>query len=384
MARSILPLACLLACASLVACSSEPAGTGEPDDPTTVSPKQGGPSAGGASQDPSAPGGETTPGDPASPGGASCIAQPKCDGAGGPDLGPIRPWASTLSQYVVDLGAPYHRGRDMIYSVGDAQWILGKFTYSLVDKEIKGEDVDIYVERGCAGAWEKLGTAQTTHDGDHTPVEGVDDSGGRIYFQVPADKTLGIGRHRIRLVVAGDHTSTDLLLDIVPKGTKIVVSDVDGTLTSSESAEFPALLTGDLPGPQPGSADALAALAGEGYRIVYLSARPEWLTNRTKEFIDFYGFPPGIVHTTSTTFGAIGNAARDFKSGELELLKGHGMSIGWAFGNQPSDTDAYQAANIMPVDHRVFLNLADPNGGRQIASFNDLLPTVTAEPRLCK
>ena len=61
---------------------------------------------------------------------------------------------------------------------------------------------------------------------------------GRYYFDIPAERQLAAGRHRVRLVVAGDGTSTDLFIDIVLPKTPIFVSDVDGTLTSSENVEF--------------------------------------------------------------------------------------------------------------------------------------------------
>src|SRR6185295_11266439 len=122
---------------------------------------------------------------------------------------------------------------------GDDQWVLGKFTYSLVAKDLTDEEVDVFVEKGCAGTWEKLGTTTTTsNDTNHAVIEDVADNGGRAYFQIPKDKALPLGRHRIRLVVAGDQTSTDLVMDVVPKGTKIVVTDVDGTLTDRKSTRL--------------------------------------------------------------------------------------------------------------------------------------------------
>jgi hypothetical protein len=378
------PLLALVACIPLVACAAEsdPIGAPEGDAPELV----GADGAGGGSSGGAAGGSADDPGGASGSSGglAQCIAQPSCDGAAGPELGQKRDFRHSLSSFYASA-TPYHRGRDMIYAVGDAQWIIGKFTYSLVDKDLTDEDVDVWVERDCAGTWEKLGTGTTTtNDGLHPPVEGVEDTGGRLYFQIPKGKELPVGRHRVRLVVAGDLTSTDLVIDVVPKGTKIVVSDVDGTLTSSEAAEFPAMLTGDLPGAQPKAADVLSTLANEGYRIVYLTARPEWLTARTHEFLTMYGFPPGIVHPTSTEGGALGGAAAEFKSQELASLASHSLAIGWAFGNQPSDTDAYDDAQVEPVDHRVFLRLSDAHGGRRIESYGDLLPVVTAEPKLCR
>lgn len=328
--------------------------------------------------------------DPSSPGGpagsprTACIAQPACNSGEGPLLSAARPFThSVVSNVIVAAGPAFHRGRDQILSVGDPQWVMGKITYSYVDKDLTDEEVDVFVERGCGGAWEKLGTTKTTTSGAHATVDGVDDSGGRVYFQIPKAKELAVGRHRVRLVVAGDQTSTDLLMDVLPKGSPIVVSDVDGTLTDSENAEYPALLTGTLPGAQPRAADALSALAAKGYHVVYVTARPEWLTGRTHEFLNASGFPPGVVHTTTGLTGALGGAAALFKSAELAMLAAHGHKIEWAFGNRASDTDAYDAAAIK-LDQRVFLRVTDPHGGRRIEAYSEILPAISALPATCK
>jgi hypothetical protein len=315
---------------------------------------------------------------------AACLAQPSCDGQSVPALAPTRSFNHYGSSAVTLTGPAFHRGRDQIVSVGEAQWVIGKFTYSYIDTDLEDEDVDIFVERGCGGTWDKLGSTRTTTSGAHATVENVEDTGGRVYFEIPKAKELGPGRHRVRLVVAADHTSADLMIDVLPKGSPIVVSDVDGTLTSSETAEYPALLTGSLPAAQPHAADALSMLAAKGYHVVYLTARPEWLTGRTHEFLTQNGFPPGVVHTTTGLTGANGSAAAAFKSGELTLLQRHGHAIRWGFGNKPSDTDAYEAAQINPLDHRVFLRVDDAHGGRRIEAYSDILPAVTATPAVCK
>ena len=60
-------------------------------------------------------------------------------------------------------------------------------------------------------------------------------------------------------------------------------------------------------------------LAAKGYRPLYVTARPDWLTSRTREFLAKNGFPPGIIHTTTKGTGAIGAAAeRRFKSTEIQ------------------------------------------------------------------
>ncbi len=329
-----------------------------------------------------APGAGTEPGTGAAL--PACLAMPACDGATGPTLGPKREWAHYANMLTSKAGSAYHRGRDRVIKTGAPQVVIGKFTYSYADVDIEGEDVDVFVERGCGGSWEKLGTTKTTFSGEHADVDDVSDSGGRVYFEIPAAKALAPGRHRVRMVVAADQTFADAILDVVPDGTPMFVSDVDGTLTESEHAEWRALYEGVDPPAHPKAAEALSALAAKGIRPVYLTARPEWLMGKTHEFLKNKGFPPGIVITTTGLTGISGSAARDYKTAALARLADQGARVIWAFGNRDTDTDAYDAAEIKPVDHRVFLRIDDPHGGRRIEAYSEILPLTQAQPAICK
>ena len=76
-----------------------------------------------------------------------CLALPTCS-APAPKLGPRADW-NHVSSGLVTLGSANHRGRDQLVREGDPQWIVGKFAYGLTDKDLKGEDVDVHVLRGC-------------------------------------------------------------------------------------------------------------------------------------------------------------------------------------------------------------------------------------------
>ncbi len=166
---------------------------------------------------------------------------PACD-TPPPDPGPELAWKGFFSSTIA-AGIPSHRGRDLLLNPGDPQWVLGKFAYSAppieLDKDMHGEQVDIWLLRGCGDQWELLGSALTSDDGDNATVEGVKDTGGWIYFKIPADKALGVGIHRIHMVLRGDLTTADQIIEVAPPDTPMFVSDIDGTLTSSENAEFP-------------------------------------------------------------------------------------------------------------------------------------------------
>jgi hypothetical protein len=296
-----------------------------------------------------------------------------------------RSWRHAVKSRVDSAaGDPNHRGRDLFINPGAPQTIIGKLAYGVADKDLEDEDVDVFVQRDCGTSWEKLGTALSTGGGAaHATVEGVDDSGGRVYFEIPADKQLGPGRHRVRLVVAGDGSSTDLFLDIVEPKTPIFVSDVDGTLTSSENVEFVKLLQGTLPDTHPGAPEALQALAAKGYRPIYVTARPESLVQRTRDFLEARGFPPGLVHTSTSATGAgFGASAAKYKTGELAMLAKKGLVPAFGFGNKTSDSDAYGGAGI-PKDHRIFFQITGAFEGQRIESYEDLVPGFKALPNAC-
>ncbi|MFT3775984.1 MAG: phosphatidylinositol transfer protein [Minicystis sp.] len=374
-----------LASAALVACGP---GTGEITGGTgagssTSSASTGGNGGSGGESSSSTSSSSGTGGAGGVP-GAWCAPIPACDTAP-PDPGPAQPWTHDIaSPIIVATGDPNHRGRDLYLNPGDPQWIIAKFAYGLADKDLKDEKVDIYLLRDCGSAWEKLGTAVTTQEDAHASVEGVDDSGGRVYFQIPPDKALAPGRHRAHLVVQGDLSSTDVFIEVVPPHAPMFVTDVDGTLTDSENAEFGALLTGSLPGVHPDAAKAFGILVSKGYHPMYVTARPEWLVQRTRELLDTNAFPPGVVHTTLGLTGATGSAAATYKTDEMALLATKGLLPAWAFGNTATDAEAYENGMIMPVDHRIFYQFDDTMfGGRRIESYTDLLAEVSALPSLC-
>jgi hypothetical protein len=375
MPGEIVRLTCALAVVFVVcACGSSGEDAGSAGTSTGGSGGEAGSALGGSAG--------TTPSGGAAGAPPSCVPMPACD-APLPDPGPARPWNHVTSQLIATEFAN-HRGRDLVLTPGMDQWVIGKFAYGVLDKDIHDEEVDIWLDRECKGDWEKLGTGLTTNDGDHAPVEGVDDSGGRIYFQIPDAERLGVGRHRIWMVVAGDLTSAVQYIEVVPPGTHYFVSDVDGTLTTSENVEFSSILTGTVSPANPDAPEALSALAAAGYRPFYLSARPEFLVGRTREFVTAHGFPLGVVHTTLTLVGGTGTTASSFKAGELLDFEKRGMLFDYAFGNTASDADAYKQAGILPLDHRIFFQFTDSAyGGRRIDAYSELVPEFSALTSIC-
>lgn len=310
-----------------------------------------------------------------------CAAM-QCVAASPPSVGRAR-WRHTRTNVTVRLGAARHRGRDAFYRANEAQWAIAKFAYGPADADLHDEDVDLWVRRNC-GPWEPLGTARTTRDGQHPTVDGVQDDGGRVYFEIPRARALEEGAHTIRFVVRGDGSSTEQRIRVLGPRSRVIVTDVDGTLTENEFAEFPAMLSGTLASTHDGAPEMFSALARRGYDILYLTARPEWLLPRTKEWLAARGFPQGIVHTTLGPTGYVGDAAEAFKSEELRALSAHLQGPPFmAFGNMPSDIRAYRAAQI-DASRAYFYRQAVPAGqGVRHESYRSLLGMAEQQPPLC-
>lgn len=324
------------------------------------------------------------PADVAGDAPSSCPAPPACNAAP-PPLGATTSWRHLTTRLTVALGSARHRGRDLLLREGDAQWALAKFAYGLNDDDLNDEDVDIYLLRDCA-RWERLGTAATSRDSaPHAAVEGVADSGGRVYVQIPAAQRLGVGWHRLLFVVRGDHTTATQWINVVPATARVVVTDVDGTLTESENAAFTALFTGPPPAANPGGADMLRALVDRGYQVMYLTARPEWLEPTTHQWLTLRGFPRGIVHTTLGLTGALGGAAETFKTEELRALRTRFMrSPDYGFGNTDSDVAAYVAGMVPTAGSFYYRFGGNLRGGARVDDYNTLVPRFRALPAVCR
>ncbi len=269
------------------------------------------------------------------------------------------------SSLVVATGAANHRGRDVLVVVGEPQQLEAKLAYGPADKDLSDEDVLFRYELPDGSGHRDLGIVRTSHDGP-------DDDGGRARFTIPRGEELPIGRHVIRATVLGDGTEATLVLLVVPNDQSVFVSDVDGTLTESEVAELPALASGKLPAAHPHASLVFQRLVAQGLVPVYLTARPEWLMGRTRAFLQANGFPPGVVLTRKDKSGGYGASAAAFKRAELERLARR-FRIEWAFGNMPSDADAY-AGIVRDPRRRILYRYADPeHRARRIEGYAELL-----------
>lgn len=278
------------------------------------------------------------------PGQLGSDARPRPDGAvGDPPIFascvgraytplPAQAWRHDVATPIITAaGAANHSAQDAIGSPGQDVNVPAKFTYGTVSKDLEDEDVEVFID-DCTG-WQDLGAATTSAD-------------GRISVTVP---DLAPGVYEVKFQVLGDQSMTTAYVWRLPAGTRVVLTDIDGTMTSSDSQLFMQMLDGShVPVAYPGAVALTHAHADQGYVVVYLTGRPYWLTARTRAWLADLGFAPGPLHVTDSNEEAAPGEAGvgDFKKAWISALIAAGYPIDFAYGNATTDIYAYLGAGL--------------------------------------
>jgi hypothetical protein len=264
----------------------------------------------------------------------SCTSSPE------PSLSP-QGFRHLSSELLVGVANPEHSAQDVIALPSSRTQIPGKFAYGRFSKDLQDEEIIAFLD-DCSG-FSELGRALT-------------DSDGRVSFELDTTP-LGLGRFALHQAVTGDASGAPSELRVLPAGTQLIVLDIDGTLTTSDSEvlqdtidEFflPIYEGSYLPEAYPGAIALTQALADKGYVLVYLTGRPYWLTRITREWLQELGFAPGHLHLTDSngealpTEGGVGSYKRDYLLGLLAM----GYTIEYAYGNATTDIWAFEQAGI--------------------------------------
>ena len=298
-------------------------------------------------------------------------------------------------------GSARHRCIDAIVNPDADQWVVGKFAYGIADADLHDEKVEVWVRKPVNGTctWERLGAVNTTDNaplfGDpvfdaaplHTKGLGPDllDDGGRAFFQVPVAKRLPAGAYPIRMLVKGDLSAAQCALHVWPRGTQAFVSDIDGTITTQENDGLWTLLDPASPTGRISTQEVHRAYVSKGYKLVYLTARPEMLANGTRDWFRMNNYPFAALHVSQSNFGEFGDAAVTYKGGYLQHLKDdQGVSWAWAYGNKESDLTAYLGVGV--TASHIYLvageYTGDLRGSNRIESYTPEIQRVSCLPPL--
>lgn len=197
---------------------------------------------------------------------------------------------------------------------------------------LTGENVSLWSYDSDAEVWNQLARGMTDDSGVYdlaaTGYTAVDDT--VVYSMLEADGSCG------------SHYNYT-----IPRGTKVIVTDIDGTLTTDDAQII--MQVGD-PTYDPmmvGAANTmLQAWAAKGYPIVYLTARAHLYDAETRQWLDAHDFPKGPVITSNGTT----QDADVYKTIWMHRVMD---AFGWTpyavYGNADTDITAYANVTI-PLD----------------------------------
>ena len=324
--------------------------------------------------------------DPGSDPGTPCTANPFVA------AGPAVDWNHSFTTGVETVlqGAANHRGQDVVVNPGQLPVLIGKFAYGTFDKDLKDEWVEVWIQLDPpCGAWTKLGEVLTSEDGEYGTQYGIEDDGGRVFFPIDASAAPGPGAYPIVMLVKGDLSMAAFNLFVVKPGRRMVLTDIDGTMTTSDfqlvAELFMDIFSGSfVPAMYADANTVMQRYHDKGYDLVYVTGRPDMLKDATRNWLDQQGFPRGVIHLTDTNAQALPTASgvQAYKTDFLQLLIGtHGVAIDYAYGNATTDIGAYAAVGI--AKDRTFIIGANggTDGTQALTDYTSHLPYVDAVPQ---
>lgn len=196
------------------------------------------------------------------------------------------------------------------------------------------------------------------------------------------------GRNAVRYQLSGNRALFDIhaCIYLWEHTDKVVVCDIDGTVTRSDFLGYSAHLMG-YEYTHDGVTDVLNYLHEAGYRILFLTARPITVADRTRDLLQTVGatarddksqsfarllglhtsdtvlaLPPGALITTSERWipaialSLSSDGPQKFKTSVLHEIKdlfGNSGVFAGGFGNRATDSGAYRATGISAS--RIFL-----------------------------
>ena len=271
---------------------------------------------------------------------ATAVPDVRCDGT--PDAGPAGSFNHFSSRLIAAVGSPRHRGFDLVTGASaDTQSLEGWISYGTIDKALEDEDVDVFACR--EGSWTNVGSART-------------DTEGHFALALDGDARLPIAMRDLYVSVVGDRTGTSFLGYVAPDDAPLVVSDVDGTLTSSENAFIETLALGIEPDAQPGAAVAYQDAASRGYQLVYVTARGSQNTDLTRAWLDHQGFPRGPVRLSPEYLMLSSSTTIAYKTSTITALDAS-LPVAMSVGNRASDITAYSNVGLDPST--IFIKLPE-------------------------
>lgn len=238
---------------------------------------------------------------------------------------------------------PYHGALDAVAQAGEPITLEAWFRHgAMAQKDLEHAKVRLEWQRGAT--WEPL-------------AERLTDAKGHADHTVTAPEA---GPVKVRWWFKDQ--AAEATLWIVPKGQPAVIFDIDGTLTPSDSENLKDYARRLVRHPSEqgpkirvGAVEAARAAAREGL-VVYVTGRPPWLSRPTREWLAHHGFPEGAVFCMTQSRDILPSTSHvgQAKTARFRSLQAAGLSFLRAYGNAPTDIQAYAAVGL-PKDRTFIL-----------------------------
>lgn len=198
----------------------------------------------------------------------------------------------------------------------------------------EGEWISLWAWEEVDGtpSWIPLGRGQTGSDGG-------------VEFVFAGESRLPAGRWRVWAVVEGDGSCAEGGVFVYPVGTRFIVTDIDGTLTTSDEEFMQQIAnTAYYPKQHPGATRLHQTWAAKGYEQLYLTARPFGGRMLSRAWLRDDEFPFAYMQTAPNF--VFGDPAAKYKGDFIRSVKAKGFFVDYAYGNAESDFDGYSDAGV--------------------------------------
>lgn len=264
-----------------------------------------------------------------------------------------QPFSRLHNSLLAERYQPWHMVHDVLVASGQSARLVAKFDYDLMlHKDLEGERVHAWLFGTGMQAWEELGVHTT-------------DSDGKLELELAPRP---VGDYRVHLQVEGDGSTADGWLTVVEPGREAVLFDIDGTLTLSDSEAYADYAGVRQATPYLQAAQTVLAYRDKGYRIIYLTARPYWVTRDGRDWLTAQGLP--AWHYRTKMYGGFptrrGTVAH--KADYIRYLREEvGLNIVRAYGNAATDITAYAEAGLPPQETWIIGEHAGKEGTQALA-----------------
>jgi hypothetical protein len=209
---------------------------------------------------------------------------------------------------------------------------------------LAGEYISLWQHDAPQGTWTSVGRTKTDASG---------------YYEVTASVTA-MSTAPVYAVLEADGSCTEHEGLMLPPGSNVIVTDIDGTLTSEDAELYKQLDDLDYLAAMKGNADTLIQRwSAKKYPVVYLTARPHLFRADSISWLSTLHFPEGAVITSNTLLISEEPTVSYKTAWMRRMTDDFGWKVVAAYGNALTDIDAYQAVHLS--NERILI--IGPNAG---------------------